>query len=124
VDDGEKIAWLTLGRGLDSATKADAGLLQAAASALLTRGDSVPVTRRIASAFGLDSVGVRGSTAEDQVISLGKRISDRLYLSYEQGFGIASSVVRIDYTLRRGLALRAEAGTTAGFGIFFNRAFD
>jgi translocation and assembly module TamB len=124
VDDGEKISWLTLGRGLDSATKADAGLLQAAASALLTTGGSVPVTRRIASAFGLDSVGVRGSTAQDQVISLGKRVSNRLYLSYEQGFGIASSVIRIDYTLRRGLALRAEAGTTAGFGIFFNRAFE
>ena len=43
VSEGERLSWLVLGRAPTDATKADLGLLQAAAGALLARGDSMPL---------------------------------------------------------------------------------
>ncbi|HYY60626.1 MAG TPA: translocation/assembly module TamB domain-containing protein, partial [Burkholderiales bacterium] len=48
VSEGERLSWLVLGRAPTDANKADLGLLQAAAGALLARGNSMPLDRRIA----------------------------------------------------------------------------
>lgn len=128
VADNEKLSWLVLGRAPTDATKADIGLLQAAASALLTRGDSttMPLDRRLARTFGLDEITFRGSgETEDRVVAFGKRLSDRLYVSYEQGIGtIASNLVKLDYSLSRRWSLRAETGTSSGGGLFYRFSWD
>jgi translocation and assembly module TamB len=107
-------------------TKADLGLLQAAAGALLARGDSMPLDRRIARSFGLDELSLRGSgEAQDRVVALGKRLSDRVYVSYEQGIGtVVSNLVKVDYALTRTWSLRAETGTWSGWGIFYRFSWD
>ena len=61
VSEGERLSWLVLGRAPSDATKADLGMLQAAAGALLARGDAMPLDRRIARTFGLDEVSFRGT---------------------------------------------------------------
>ena len=128
VPEGEKLSWLVLGRAPSDATKADLGLLQAAAGALLTRGDStsMPLDRRLARTFGLDEITFRGTgEAEDRVVAFGKRLSDRLYVSYEQGIGtIVSNLVKLDYSLSRRWSLRAETGTTSGGGLFYRFSWD
>ena len=128
VPEGEKLSWLVLGRAPSDATKADLGLLQAAASALLTRGDttSMPLDRRLARTFGLDEITFRGTgEAEDRVVAFGKRLSDRLYVSYEQGIGtIVSNLVKLDYSLSRRWSLRAETGTSSGGGLFYRFSWD
>jgi translocation and assembly module TamB len=128
VPEGEKLSWLVLGRAPSDATKADLGLLQAAAGALLTRGDttSMPLDRRLARTFGLDEITFRGSgEAEDRVVAFGKRLSDRLYVSYEQGIGtIVSNLVKLDYSLSRRWSLRAETGTASGGGLFYRFSWD
>ena len=126
VPEGERLSWLVLGRAPSDATKADLGLLQAAAGALLARGDKMPLDRRIAKAFGVDEISLRGSgEVADRVVAVGKRLSDRLYISYEQGLGTAASaLVKLEYALTQRLAARAETGTSSGLGLFYRFSWD
>ena len=126
VPEGERISWLVLGRPPSDATKADLGMLQVAAGALLARGDTMPLDRRIARAFGLDELTLRGTgEAQDRVVAVGKRLSDKLYISYEQGIGtVASNLVKMDYSLSRRWSLRAETGTSSGGGLFYRFSWD
>lgn len=126
VPEGERLSWLVLGRAPGNATKADLGMLQAAAGALLARGDQMPLDRRIARAFGLDEISLRGSgEVADRVVAVGKRLSDRLYISYEQGIGVAASaLVKLDFSLTQRLSVRAETGTSSGLGLFYRFSWD
>jgi translocation and assembly module TamB len=135
VPDSEKLSWLVLGHGLDRTSGTDYGALQAA-SALLLGQDSKPVTASIAESVGLDDIsfksgsgaarGARGGTteAESGVVAVGKRLSDKLSLVYEQGLSVANSAIKIEYSLTRNLTLRAETGVVSGVGIQFNRSFE
>ena len=126
VPEGERLSWLVLGRPPSGATQADIGLLQAAAGALLAGGDSVPLDRRIARRFGFDELTLRGSgELTGQVLAVGKRLSDRLYISYEQGIGaVAQNLIKLDYALGRRWTVRAETGTSSGGGLFYRYSWD
>lgn len=126
VPEAERLSWLVLGRPPADANRADVGMLQAAAGALLSRGDAVPIDRRVARAVGLDEVTLRGAgELEGNVVAFGKRLSDRLYVSYEQGVGaVATNLVKLDYVLGRRWSLRAETGTTSGAGLFYRFSWD
>jgi translocation and assembly module TamB len=128
VPDGEKLAWLITGQGLDRANSADLAALAAASASLLSQGKK-PLTTQIANTFGLDDISFRDSSSSTsstggQVIAFGKRISDRLTLVYEQGLSVATNALRLEYALSRTLTLRAEAGTVSSLGFFFRRSFD
>ncbi len=128
VPDGEKLAWLITGQGLDRANNAELAALAAASSALLGQRQK-PITTQIANTFGLDDISIRdagkgSSSGGGQVVAFGKRLSDRLTLAFEQGLGAATSALRLEYALSRTLTLRAEAGTVSSLGFFFRRSFD
>ena len=125
VPDSDKLAWLTLGRPLREVTATDAALLQAAASALSSGGDAIPLSRQIAGRFGLDDVALRGGGAPgSQVVALGKRLSDKLYVEYQQGMAATSAMLRLSYALTRAISLRLEAGATSTVGVYFNKSFE
>ena len=132
VSESERLSWLVLGRAPGDATQADLGLLQAAAAGLMTRGDAVPIDQRLARSVGLDEVGLRGSgEVEDRVVAFGKRLSDRVYVSYERGLGaVASNLVKLDYALSQRWSVRAETGSTntgtptSGWGLFYRFSWD
>lgn len=126
LPDGEKLSYLLTGQGLDRASRADAAALQAASAALFGRAQR-PVTTTVARSLGLDDITFgsgSGSTADGsptQVVSFGKRLTDRLSLVYEQGLTVATNGLRIEYALSRTMTLRAEAGTVSGVGIYYRR---
>ena len=133
VPDSEKLSWLVLGTAPNaSSSGADLAALQAASSALLgSRGK--PVSASIAQQIGLDDItfksvpqtGAPGTPGvENQVIAVGKRLTDRLSLVYEQGLTIATNALRLEYELTRSITLRAEAGTVGAVGLYFRRTFD
>ncbi len=126
VPDAERLSWLVLGRAPGEASRADLGLLQAAAGTLLSRGEALPLDRRIARALGLDELTLRGGgQAEGNLVAFGKRLSERLYVSYEQGLGAAATnLVKLDYALGKRWSLRAESGTTSGAGLFYRFSWD
>jgi translocation and assembly module TamB len=127
VSDAEKLSWLVLGHGLETAGQSDLSKLQSSAGALLSQGAAAGVESQIARAFGLDQFSV-GSTTQDgleqRIVTLGKQISSRLYVSVEQGLQTASSVLHMRYTLGSKLTLEAEAGTRSALSLFYNISFD
>ncbi|MEP7182111.1 MAG: translocation/assembly module TamB domain-containing protein [Betaproteobacteria bacterium] len=133
VSDGEKLSWLVLGQGLDRTSGTDAAALQAAAATLFGDGQA-PIGTTIARSIGVDDITVRsaGTTATgsttggvgSQVVAVGKRLSDKLYLVYEQGLTVANNALKLDYALTHNVTLRAEAGIVSGFGIYYQRSFD
>jgi translocation and assembly module TamB len=127
VPPGDKLSWLVLGRPLDPNNKNDLGLLQAAAGALLAQSTgSAPLQRQVARAIGLDEIGFAGtSTLDNQVVSLGKRLGDRLYVTYEQGLSTTTRVIRFNVNLTQRLTLRVEGGgTTNALDLFYAFSFD
>jgi translocation and assembly module TamB len=130
VPENEALAWLVTGQGLNTTGRVDYGALSAASAALLGRRGK-PFTAQVAQRLGLDDISLQSSNTAtsgaqgtaSQVVVFGKRISDRLSLGYEQGLSLASSAVRLEYSLSRQVTLRAEAGTTSGVSIVYRRNF-
>jgi translocation and assembly module TamB len=125
VPESEALFWLVLGRAPEShAGGADLGMLQIAASALLPAGGSHP-TQALFAQLGIDSVQLRGGTsAQSQVVSIGKRVSDRLYVTYEQGLAGAQTVLRLEYIISSSFTARADAGQTSRLGLNYRYSFD
>ena len=70
-------------------------------------------------AGGGDSSGL-----ESTVVTVGKRISSRAYLSFEQGTSTASSLVRLRYKLTPRIALQFQTGTNSALDVLYSWAFD
>jgi translocation and assembly module TamB len=76
--------------------------------------------------IGLDelsfSSGDTGSTGG--VVTLGKRISERIYVMVERGLTTASNAVKVNYQLSRRWSLRTESGRTDAVDIFYSFSWD
>jgi translocation and assembly module TamB len=115
---GEALAWLVLGRPASAAGPGELSALPLA-SGLLAGKLSNPIAQRLR----LDELGVGGS-AGGQFVTLGKRITDRLNLVFQQGLGAAESLLRLEYTLTRRVLLRLQAGEPTSAGIVYRRSWD
>lgn len=133
VSDSDKLSWLVLGHGMEAATGNEADVLSAAAGALLGgKGGTGGITSKLANSLGVDELGVRrgagqaGQAAglESTVVTVGKRISSRLYLSFEQGAATATSVVRIRYKINPRITLQLQTGTNNALDVLYSWAFD
>lgn len=139
MSEQEKLSWLILGRppAEGGQQKADADILIAAATALLSRDQSTSLQQQIAGRFGVDEIGLRSrsttsvseangasSTATQQVVAIGKRLSDKAYLVYEQGVDAASAAVKLTYTISRQWSVVAKAGQESQIDLFWNIWFD
>jgi translocation and assembly module TamB len=128
VSEAEKLSWLVLGHGLETAGQGDLSKLQSSAGALLSQGAAAGVESQIARAFGLDQLSVGSTTNQDgleqRIVTVGKQISSRLYVSVEQGLQTASSVLHMRYLLTPKLTVEAEAGTRSALSLFYNISFD
>ena len=119
LPDAEKLSWVVMGR--DPATGgASSALLQQAAMALLAGGNSS--SGKIAGSLGLDEVGFKGGgdgDAAGAALTMGKRLSDKLYLTYEQSLSGAMGIIYIFYDLSRNLTLRAQTGVTSALDLVY-----
>lgn len=124
VSDEEKLSWLMFGHGPDGAGLGQRQAMAGAASALLgTTGG-----KRIIKDLGIDefSIGTSDSGLPDdqQVVKVGKAISDSFALGYEQSLTSAASIVKITWQLSRRWQLVLRTGSLSGFDVLFNRRFD
>ncbi|WP_296952121.1 translocation/assembly module TamB domain-containing protein [uncultured Massilia sp.] len=130
VPDSDKLSWLVLGHGMEATTGNEADVLSAAAGALLGgKGGTGGITSKLANSLGVDELGVRQGTGqaaglENTVVTVGKRISSRLYLSFEQGAATASSVVRLRYKVNPRITLQLQTGTNTALDVLYSWAFD
>jgi translocation and assembly module TamB len=97
------------------------GLLGTAAGALLG-GRGGP---SLASRVGLDELGVsQAKGLESTVVTVGKKLSSRAYLSFEQGAGTATSLVKLRYKVNSRVSLQLQTGTNNALDVLYNWAFD
>lgn len=130
VSDSDKLSWLVLGHGMEATTGNEADVLSAAAGALLGgKGGTGGITSKLANSLGVDELGVRqgagqASGLENTVVTVGKRISSRLYLSFEQGAATASSIVRVRYKINPRITLQLQTGTNTALDVLYSWSFD
>jgi translocation and assembly module TamB len=127
VPDQEKLAWLVLGHKVDSAQHSDTQALQSSAALLLADVGTSPLQKRLAQRLGLDELSVSGGEAAGTtggVVTLGKRISERIYVIFERGLGVASNAVKVNYQLSRRWSVRTESGRTDAVDIFYSISWD
>ncbi len=131
VPEPEKLAWLVLGRGQGEVSAGDASILVGAANALL--GSDLPASSKLLAGFGLDDVsmgrdasgalgtlpqstvaGRTGETSTAEVVTVGKRLTDDIYVSYQQGLADAEGSLRVAWQLTRSLQIILRAGYLPG----------
>ncbi len=111
MSNNEKLSWLLLGRESDGLGQSDMALVQRAAFALLA-GDGDGGPGGITKAIGIDDVGVRQSNGDtrETVVSVGKQLSDRVYLAYEQNLNTSSGSFQVTYRIARRFVMRLQSG--------------
>lgn len=125
MPDAEKLSWLVLGRSA-AAGGADAALMQQAALALLGGGRDPGST--VARHLGLDEIGFRGADASNPAsgaaLTLGKRLSRDLYVSYEHSLAGAMGTLYIFLDLSSRLTLRGQTGAQSGLDLIYTLRYD
>jgi translocation and assembly module TamB len=140
VPEADKLSWLVLGIGSETArTGGETAALQAAAATVLAASDS-PFARRggLAGTFGLDVLSIRteqvgatggqdsdpSASAQDSIVTLGKRLSDRLFVSYEQSVRGVQNLLRLQYEITDRLSVRLKTGTDSSVDLLWTYRYD
>ncbi|MEO6920814.1 MAG: translocation/assembly module TamB domain-containing protein [Collimonas sp.] len=122
VADEEKLSWLMFGHGSDSAAL---GQRQAAGQALALLGNYGG--KKIAQGIGFDefSIGSSDSGIEnEQVVNLGKAITEKINLGYEQSLTSAASILKLTWQFSRRWSMVMRGGTINGLEVLYNLRFD
>ena len=122
VPDDEKLSWMMFGHGSDSS-----GLGQRSASSQALAFVGNYGGKKIAKDIGLDQFSIGASESglsDEQVVNLGKSISEKLSLGYEQSLTGAASIAKATWQLSRRWSLVARTGTINGLNVLYNLRFD
>ncbi|MEJ5125203.1 translocation/assembly module TamB domain-containing protein [Comamonas sp. MYb21] len=123
MPDAEKISWVVMGRD-PAGGGASSALMQQAALALLSGGSGESVTGNIAKSLGLDEIGFGGTDRDSASLSVGKRLSQDLYVTYEAGLAGTLGALYIFFDFTRNLQLRGSAGTTSALDLIYTLRYD
>lgn len=126
VPDEEKLSWLLLGHGgAQNADGHERDMIATAAAALLSTSSLGGVQSGLASRIGVDDIGVgTGPDMESTVISVSKQISNRLYLTYEQGISTVTNLIKLRYLVSNRFRIEAAAGTSSAIDLLYEWSFD
>ncbi|RZL93959.1 MAG: translocation/assembly module TamB, partial [Variovorax sp.] len=127
LSDAETLSWVVLGRS--SATSGgEAVLMQQAALALLSGIGKGGTGGGLASRFGLDEIGFKGPGSggdlKGSAITLGKRLSQDFYVTYERSLAGTLGTLYIFYDLTKRLTLRGQAGVQSGIDLIYTVQYD
>jgi translocation and assembly module TamB len=150
----DQLSWLVLGVSPDKSRSAAQSLALRQAGTQLLGGEDGPRKPGVAERLGLDvfnfgygsdtklAEGVTeaasptrlpgasragsgsASDAKSDMVTVGKRFSDRLFISYEQGLRGVSNLLSAQYLLTERLSLRAQSGTASALDLLYSFAFD
>lgn len=112
LPDAETLSWVVTGR---APGMGGGGNMQQAALAFLagSAGNS------LAQGLGFDEVGL-----SEGGVSIGKRLSDQLYVTYEAGLSGAASTLYVFYDITRRLTARGQTGQTSAVDLIYTMSYD
>lgn len=126
VPDTEKLSWIVLGRAPD-AGGSDTSLLITAAGSILG-GQSGGITGQLAQVLGVDELSLgqaqNGDPLASQIITVGKRLSARVLLSYEQGLTAVAGTTKLTYALTPNISIVTRAGFDNAIDVLYTFHFD
>lgn len=128
VPDEDKLSWLMFGYGAESGTAGQQQQLSGAAlggAALGMLGSKAG--KGVVQRFGIDEFSIGPSTAglsDQQVVTVGKAVSEKISVGYEQSLTSAANVAKLTWAFSRRWSLIARGGTINGLSLLFNRRFD
>ena len=136
VSDAEKLSWLVLGTGLDDAEGAGQLLvLQAAADSLLGDENS-KYADSLTDRIGIDMLSVKEESktgtgnasgqaaAPGTVVTVGKRLSRGLFVTYEQSLRGVWNILKLQYDITNRFSLSVQAGSDSGIDLLWYLPFD
>lgn len=111
MSESEALAYLVLGRSLNTASSDESQQINAASSAL--GAGAGLLASQLGARIGLDDAGVLESrTLGGSVFGVGKYLSPKLYVSYGVSMIGSGSAVTLKYLLRKGFDIEIESSTT------------
>ncbi len=110
LPDAETLSWVVLGRAPGTGG-GDGNAMQQAALGLLAGN--------LGEGLGFDEVGLSESG-----VSIGKRLSDQLYVTYEAGMSGAASTLYMFYDITRRLTARGQTGKTSAVDLIYTITYD
>ncbi|KKW68590.1 hypothetical protein AAV94_04295 [Lampropedia cohaerens] len=113
LPESETLSWVVLGRAPGAGS--DGNAMQQAALGLLAGS----VGNSLAQGLGFDEVGLSESG-----VSIGKRLSDQLYVTYEAGLSGAASTLYVFYDITRRLTARGETGEQTAVDLIYTLTYD
>jgi translocation and assembly module TamB len=131
VPDVEKLSWIVLGRAPTS-TGSDSALLLSAAGGILG-GGAGGISGQLKQALGVDELSlghdVSASAVNDnplssQIVTVGKRLSSRAFISYSQGVTAVAGITKLTYTLTPRVNIVTQAGMDNAIDIFYTFSFN
>ncbi|MGJ7496795.1 translocation/assembly module TamB domain-containing protein [Variovorax sp. RT4R15] len=127
LSDAETLSWVVLGRA-SASSGGEAMLMQQAALALLSGIGKGGTGGGIANRFGLDEIGFKGPGSSGDLkgsaITLGKRLSQDFYVTYERSLAGTLGTLYIFYDLTKRLTLRGQAGVQSGVDLIYTVQYD
>lgn len=121
VPDGEKLSWIVLGRVPES-SGVDSALLLAAAGSILG-GQS----GQLGQTLGVDEISLTQQTGGDaqqvQKVTVGKQLTTRARISYEQGLTETGGVTKFSYTLTPRITIVTRTGNEDAVDLFYTFRF-
>jgi len=122
VADDDKLSWLMFGHGSDSSGLAQRSASSQAMALLGNYGG-----KKIAKDIGFDQFSIGASESgltDEQVVSLGKAITDKLSLGYEQSLTGAASIAKATWQLSKRWSAVIRTGTINGLNFVYSLRFD
>lgn len=123
VAEEEKLSWLVFGHGGSGGTGGAQAAARGAATGLLNKLGGERVAKRL----GLDELSFgtsKSGLGTEQVVNLGKNITERLAIGYEQSLAGAASVLKLTYQLSKAWSVVLRGGQVAGLDLSYSRRFD
>jgi translocation and assembly module TamB len=114
LPEAEKLSWVVLGRAT-ATTNAEGSNMQQAALGLLAN----QVGGSLANGLGFDEIGLAESG-----VSVGKRLSDELYVTYERGLAGAASTLYLFYDITRRFTVRGQTGEASAVDLIYTITYD
>ncbi|MEO5595930.1 MAG: translocation/assembly module TamB domain-containing protein [Lysobacteraceae bacterium] len=109
MDSSNALAYLVLGRPLNTASGDESRQIGAAAAALSVGGNLIG--QKIGARLGLDQAGVTQSRAlGSAAFTVGKYLSPRLFISYGVSLVGSGEVITLKYLLKHGFDIQIESG--------------
>lgn len=121
LSDIEKLSYIMNGRGTQNSGNLDPEQLKQAAI-VMGLNQSSPVFNQIQTQFGIDVLTIRESEfAADTVVEAGKKINDKLYVSYNQGLFNRLGFWVLKYRISQHLNLQTTQGDDQSVELVYTR---